>query len=329
MLRLAVGGPGVWLRDGATYSGATRASESSLGTLTQVIILGLVQGLTEFLPVSSSGHLVIVPYLFGWEQPTLAFDVALHVGTLVAVIAYFAGDLAFLATRTFGVGASSPAEVSLARRTTLLLAIGSVPAAIAGFLLETNLEATFADPRWAASFLLITALMLFGIERHRRGRAARAAGLDPRAVDRFDVPPDTGRDESTVTPVDALVVGVSQALAILPGISRSGATIAAGMGMGLSRQAAARFSFLLAVPIILGAMVFKLGDLVGADATVGFSGAEVLIGMTVAALSGLWAIRFLLRLVAHADLTGFARWAAMVGLLTWAGYAWIGPPSIT
>ena len=122
----------------------------------QAIVLGLVQGLTEFLPVSSSGHLTIVPYLFAWESPPLAFDVALHAATLVAVIAYFAGDLWFLATRTFGIASSGPEETRRARTTLGLLAVGSIPAGAAGYFLEDTFEDTFSDPRLAAGFLFLT-----------------------------------------------------------------------------------------------------------------------------------------------------------------------------
>lgn len=290
-------------------------------------MLGLVQGLTEFLPVSSSGHLVVVPYLLSWRQPPLAFDVAMHLGTLVAVIAYFAGDLWYLATRSLGVGTVEDGEAARARRTVLLLALGSVPAAVVGLAVEDSFSRVFDGPnapRYVAFFLIGTALILYGAEALRRRRAAAVVGD---AVE-DDPALDVGRDESTVGWLDALAIGCAQALAILPGISRSGATMAAGMARGLSRQGAARFSFLLSIPIIAGAGMLQFGEMVSSDAAVsGYGPAEILVGAAVAAISGFWAIRYLLRLVATDDLTGFARYVAAFGVLTFVGTLWLGPVS--
>ncbi len=290
----------------------------------KAIVLGLVQGLTEFLPVSSSGHLVVVPYLLSWENPTVAIEVALHFGTLLAVLGYFAGDLWWLATRSLGINATVEGEAAKARRTIALLGVASIPAGAFGFFLEPMLEETFStDPRWAGGFLLCTAAILVGAEQVRRRRAAAALGVEPSR----DLVADVGRDEGTTSFVDAIVIGSAQALALFPGISRSGATIATGMVRGLSRGAAARFSFLMSIPVILGASIYKFPDLFDAGTARVFSNAELGVAVAVAAVSGWWAIRFLLRLVAAEDLTGFARYAAMLGVLTLAGYAWIGPPS--
>lgn len=294
----------------------------------EAILLGLIQGLTEFLPVSSSGHLVIVPYLVGWEQPPLALGVALHAGTLLAVIAFFAGDLWFLATRTFGIGSTGADETRRARTTVALLAVGSVPAAAIGFLFEAQFAATFEDPRLAASMLFVTALLLWVAETLRRRRAAAAAGVRVAELSAKKARADHGRDEGTTTVVDALVIGCAQAFAILPGISRSGATIAAGMARGLSREGAARFSFLLAVPIIAGAFVFELGELSnGSLAGTPYDGWAVVAGTATAAVSGYWAIRYLLRLVVADDLLGFARYVVVFGALTLIGsFTWLGAP---
>ena len=295
----------------------------------EAIILGLVQGLTEFLPVSSSGHLVIIPYLVAWEDPPLAFDVALHAATLVAVLAFFAGDLWFLATRTFGVRASDAAEVRRARLTVGLLAVASVPAAIAGYTLEPVFEDTFADPRIAAGMLFVTAFLLWFAERVRTRRAAEAQGVAVKELTPRQARLDPGRHEGTTTVGDAVVIGIAQMLAILPGISRSGATIAAGMTRGLSREGAARFSFLMSIPVIAGAFVFQLGDLTGTglDGT-RYGGGALIAGMVAAAVSGYWAIRYLLRLVTTDDLLGFARYVMFFGALTLLGaFTWIGPPS--
>ncbi len=295
----------------------------------EAIILGLVQGLTEFLPVSSSGHLVIVPYLVAWEDPPLAFDVALHAATLLAVIAYFAGDLWFLATRTVGLGSSGPEDTRRARLTLGLLAVASVPAALAGFLLEPIFEDSFSDPRFAATMLFVTAGLLWFAETLRRRRAAAVQGVAVGEMTSSQARLDPGRDEGTTSFLDAIAIGGAQALAILPGISRSGATMAMGMARGLSREAAARFSFLMSIPVIAGAFVFQLGDVTGDGLTASVYGGEALIaGMIAAAVSGYWAIRYLLRLVISEDLLGFARYVVFFGLLTLLGaFTWIGPPS--
>lgn len=295
----------------------------------EAIILGLVQGMTEFLPVSSSGHLVIVPYLVGWDDPPLAFDVALHAATLLAVVAYFAGDLWFLATRTFGLGSTGPAETQRARLTLGLLAVASVPAALAGFFLEPVFEDAFSDPRIAACLLFVTAGMLWFAERLRRRRAAWVQGVEVAQMTSSQDRLDPGRDEGTTSFIDAVAMGGAQALAILPGISRSGATIAMGMARGLSREGAARFSFLMSIPVIAGAFVFQLGDVTGTglDGTP-YGGAALVAGMVAAAASGYWAIRYLLRLVINEDLLGFARYVVFFGLLALLGaFTWIGPPS--
>jgi undecaprenyl-diphosphatase len=294
--------------------------------LLQAIVLGLVQGLTEFLPVSSSGHLYVVPYLLSWPQPPLAFDVALHAGTLVAVIAYFGGDLWYLATRSLGVGTEADGEAARARRTVALLALGSVPAAAVGYFFEVAFETTFRDPRYVSGFLLVTALLLWGAERLRRRRAARTIGVTAGSLSAAQEMMDPGRDESTISWVDTLAIGVAQSLALLPGVSRSGSTIAAGMARGLSREASARYSFLLSIPIIFGATLLKVGDLTSGAGTRLFSNVEIAVGVVVAGLSGYWAIRFLLRFVASDDLTGFARYVVFFSILTYVGYLWLGPP---
>lgn len=293
----------------------------------EAIILGLIQGLTEFLPVSSSGHLVIIPYLVGWDSPPLAFDVAVHAATLIAVLAYFAGDLWYLATRTFGIGSTGPQDTHRARKTLLLLAVSAVPAAVVGFLLEPIFEDTFDDPRIAAAMLFVTGGLLWFAEWMRRRRAAAELDVAPKQMTAQQARLDPGRDEGTTTIVDAISIGCAQALAILPGISRSGATIAAGMVRGLSREGAARFSFLMVIPVITGAFVFQLGDLTGEGmAASSYGGGALLAGMLAAGLSGYWAIRYLLRLVTTDDLLGFARYVVFFGVVTLFGTLWLGPP---
>ncbi|GGI03631.1 undecaprenyl-diphosphate phosphatase [Egicoccus halophilus] len=281
--------------------------------LIQAIVLGLLQGLTEFLPVSSSGHLQGVPYLLGWPSGSLTFDVMVHAGTLAAVVVYFRGDLAFLATRVTGLGGDHPVtERRLARRTLVLLAVGSVPAALAGLLFEDVFAAAFGSVRAVSGFLLVTAFLLWFGERLRTDRAAAQLGKSVDELDDAERRLDPGRGEDTTTLRDAGVIGVAQALAIFPGISRSGSTIAAGMALGLSRAAAARFSFLLSIPVIVGAVVFKLPDLGTAEpGTLAFGPLQIAVGVLVAAASGYLAISFLLRLVQSETLLGFARYVVV------------------
>jgi undecaprenyl-diphosphatase len=275
----------------------------------QALVLGILQGLTEFLPVSSSGHINGVPYLLGWEPGSVTFGVMVHGGTLVAVLLYFRTDLWFLATRTFGLLDSGVEEQRLARRTVVLLAVGSVPAAAAGLLFESTFEAAFANERAIAGFLYLTAALLVAAELLRRRRVAADLGKPVRELDRRERHRDPGRHEGTVSLRDAAGIGTAQALSIFPGISRSGATIAAGMALGLSRAGAARFSFLLSIPVIFGATVYKIPEIGTVEpGTAAFSAPAIALGVVASALSGYWAIRFLLRLVQSQDLFGFARY---------------------
>ncbi|MFA9447118.1 undecaprenyl-diphosphate phosphatase [Egicoccus sp. AB-alg6-2] len=294
--------------------------------LIQAIVLGLLQGLTEFLPVSSSGHLQGVPYLLGWSSGSLTFDVLVHTGTLLAVLVYFRGDLAFLATRATGLGGDHPPEERRqAWRVIGLLAIGSVPAAVAGLLFEDVFAAAFRSIRVVSGFLLLTALLLWFAERLRTRRAADELRKDVRDLDEQERRRDPGRREDTITLKDAGTIGVAQALAIFPGISRSGATIAAGMYLGLSRAAAARFSFLLSIPVIVGATVFKLPDFGTVEpGSLPFEPVHHLVGVAVAAVSGYLAITFLLKLVQRETLLGFARYVVVFAVLLFAATFWIG-----
>jgi len=266
--------------------------------LLQAFVLGLVQGLTEFIPVSSSGHLQAIPFLLGWAPGSLAFDVALHLGTLVAVITVFRNDF-------YGMvrAALRPRDVAQAgaRHLLVLLAIASVPAAIVGVAARGLISAAFEQPLAIAAFLCLTAVLLWWSERRRV-----ALGTVEHPVD--DI-------AAVSTELDAMPwrravgIGAAQALAIFPGISRSGATIAAGMALGLSRGAAARFSFLMLLPITFGAALVTLPDLATAEpGTLPFGPLEIALGVTVSAISGYLAIRFLLALVARRSLVIFARY---------------------
>lgn len=266
----------------------------------QALVLGLVQGLTEFIPVSSSGHLQAVPFLLGWASGSLAFDVALHVGTLVAVVTFFRADLLAMLRALLRPGDDGD-HARGSRRLVGVLAVASVPAALVGLLARDVVESAFDRPLAVAAFLVVTAVLLWWAERMRE-----RLGTDEHAVD------DVG---AVAAELDGLswsrVVGVggAQALAILPGISRSGATIAAGMALGLSRGAAARLSFLMLLPVTVGAAVLTLPSLGEPEPGVlAFGTTEVVLGVVVSAVSGYLAIRFLLALLARRTLLVFARY---------------------
>lgn len=241
---------------------------------------GLVQGLTEFLPISSSGHLVLIPALLGMEEPDLATSVMLHLGTLAAVLAYYRSDLRkLLRLRT-----DPEARVILT-----LLVVGTIPAAVVGLTLRGPIEIVFDDPQIAAVAEIVTGVVLaFSL--------LLAAGT--RVLGRGRIP-------------DAVVVGFAQAFALIPGISRSGMTITAGMAQGFTRVEAARFAFLLAIPSIAGAGLLEGLDLVSEG---GFE-ASLLVGMAVAAVSGYLAIAGLLRLITRFGLAPFAAYCIAFGTL--------------
>jgi undecaprenyl-diphosphatase len=260
-------------------------------TLVQALILGLLQGATEFLPVSSSGHLVLIPWLLHWESPGLAFDTLVHLATALAVVGYFRHDWLALVRAGWGILRTRTAR-STEERLVLLIVAGTLPAAAIGFLLNDVFEQMFARPAAAAAFLILTAAILATAERFSRRR----------------------RELNTLSWQDALVVGAAQALAILPGVSRSGSTIAAGMGKGLERESAARFSFLLATPIIVGAGLFQLVDLAQVDPA-NLALAPLLVGCVSALASGLACIHLLLRYLRRRPLYPFAIYCAAAGVV--------------
>jgi len=265
----------------------------------QAIILGILQGATEFIPVSSSAHLVLVPWVLGWPSPGLFFDTMLHWGTLAAVVIYFWRDwIAIIKGFVRSLRQTGPWSSASGGRLTdannrlaWAIILGSIPAVILGFLFEDYFESLFSSPTAVGAFLIVTAAILLISER--LGRRVRT--LDQ------------------ITIVDSLAIGLAQAAAIAPGISRSGATIAAGLGRGLTRDAAARFSFLLGTPAILGAGILQLlGLMQGAEATTAWPAA--IAGMLMAAVVGYLCIKFLLAYLRRGSLYIFAGYCALVGL---------------
>jgi undecaprenyl-diphosphatase len=275
----------------------------------QAALVGLLQGLTEFIPISSSAHLELAPWIAGWETDgligSLAFDVFLHLGTLVALLVYFFRDW----LRYLGAWVASVRERRIGddpdRRIAWLLIAASLPAGIIGFALEGVIEETFhGDNDGArlaiAAFLVVGAVALYLADR----LGSRSRELDG------------------ITTPTALTIGVSQALALLPGISRSGATITAGLALGLTREAAARFSFLLATPITLGAGLYG-GRRLFDEPLTGMEWLAIAVGFAVAVLAGLLAIGFLLAWLRRRSVAVFSAYriafAAVVVVLVVAG----------
>jgi undecaprenyl-diphosphatase len=317
----------------------------------QAIILGIVQGLTEFIPISSSGHLVIVPYLAGWPDPGLAFNVALHLGTALAVVVFFRRELVAMARGLLrgGRGGQDP-DGAVYRRLAVFVVLATIPVGLAGVLLEDLVGEAFTNPLVAAAFLLLTAALLTLGEWRRDARINRAAAARPAPA--ADTPVWTGSwvgeasqaqaaplgvlpmgddaQDPDGAPLDrvrlrqALLIGLVQMVALLPGVSRSGATITAGMVAGLTREAATRFSFLLSLPALLGAFVVSLPDLAEPGP---YSGAAIAGAVVAAFGAGYAAVRFLVALVARDRLTGFARYCVFVAVVTVIAYQFLGPPS--
>ena len=258
----------------------------------EAIVLGVVQGLTEFIPISSSGHLVIVPELFGWDEPGLAFDVLLHVGSLLALLVYFSGDLIDLMRGAIQGNKN-------ARRIVTLLAIGTIPAALAGVLLGDYFEESFGDAKAAALQLLITAAILVAGEQALNHHSKRKAKTGARLREMGDL--RTG---------DTLAIGVAQAISIFPGISRSGATLATGLGLAMKRDDAARFVFLLAIPALFGAAALELPEV--ADSGLG-PGAGI-AGFAVSLLTSYAAIAALIKYLKTNTLYPFAAYCVIAGI---------------
>ena len=252
-------------------------------TVGQAVLLGIVQGVGEFLPISSTAHLTLFPWLFGWSDPGLTFDIALHMGTLAAVLLFFWRE--WLGLVVDGLLRGQPQQ----RRLFWALVVASVPGAVAGLLLEDAAKTVFRTPVLIAAALIVMGYILYWADV-KRGRG------------RLDV--------SRVNLADAFVIGMSQAVAIIPGVSRSGATMTAGLLRGLSREAAARFSFLMSMPIILGAGVLQLKDLTPGDLT----SAPFLAGIVASAVSGILSIGFLLSFLRRGSFRAFAWYRFVLGV---------------
>jgi undecaprenyl-diphosphatase len=263
-------------------------------SLLEAIVLGIVQGFTEFLPISSTAHLALVPWLFGWPDPGLSFDIALHVGTLVAVLAYFAKDWIQVIAQGFGLSVGNDPMLKQNRMLLWLLVIATIPAGVFGIIFKEQAETT-----WRSPYVMATTMISFGIIlwlAERRGRKLR----------------DLGK----MTFFDALFVGCAQAFAVIPGVSRSGSTISAGLFRDLDRSAAARFSFLLSTPVIGGAAAKDLYDLfkheggVPADMKMPF-----IVGIIVSGVVGALVIGVFMRSLKKFSLNFFVAYRIIFGII--------------
>jgi undecaprenyl-diphosphatase len=242
--------------------------------------LAIVQGLTEFLPISSSGHLVLVPKIFGWTDQGLAFDVAVHFGSLAAVLLFFRQDIAALLRG--GVQVLGAKVETIEARMAFGIALGTIPAAIAGLLLAGWIENNLRSP--AVIVVTLSAYAVLMLLADRYGKRSRSI--------------------TDVTIKDAVMIGVAQALALIPGTSRSGVTITAAMALGFERQVAARFSFLLAVPVILLASVYELGGLMLSEGPVAWG--ELALAAVISSIVAYLSIDFFMRFVSRIGLLPFA-----------------------
>ncbi len=261
----------------------------------QAVILGIVQGLTEFIPVSSSGHLVLIPHLLGWhfeQSQAFIFDVLVQWGTLFAVFVYFWRDLVDIASAFCKGLISGKPFASEDARMGWYLIIATIPAVVVGLLCKDFIEAAFSNPRTTGFFLLLTAALLV---------LAEIVGKRKRTMEQ-------------ITWFDALWIGCSQVLALLPGVSRSGATIAGGMTRNLNRSSAARFSFLMSVPVMLGAGVLAFKDLFALQ-TMDNLLVPLMVGYLTALISGYIAIRWLISYLSKHSLYVFAGYCLVIGLL--------------
>ncbi len=262
----------------------------------EALLLGIVQGLTEFLPISSSGHLILVPWLQDYtflldhERFNKTFDVALHVGTLVAAIGYFRHEVVAL-TRAFLEAVRRRAIETPGQRLAVAIAVGTIPAALAGGIGASFFEETLGEPWMIAIQLIVFGAVLFYADR---------------------LPQRKSLEQSTIR--DGLYIGLAQILALAPGTSRSGITITAGRFLGLDRDAAARFSFLLLIPVVAGAAIYKGASAAHEGLPSGVAG-PMIVGTIAAAISGYLAIAFLLRLLRTSSYAPFVYYRYAVGVL--------------
>jgi undecaprenyl-diphosphatase len=253
----------------------------------QAIALGVIQGLSEFLPISSSAHLTLTPWLLGWEDPGLAFDVALHFGTLLAVLWYFRMEWLTLIRAAFGIITTGRVETPEKRRVVYLI-IATIPGAIGGFMLQSKAESAFRSPQTIAIALIVLGILLW-------------------IVDKLT---DQRRILGEMRWVDALLIGLAQVIALIPGVSRSGSTITTARGLRFDRESAAEFSFLMSMPIIAAAVILEGPKALHQGGLTN----ELMSGVVASAISGWLAISILMRYVSRHSYGIFAAYRILLGI---------------
>jgi undecaprenyl-diphosphatase len=260
-------------------------------TTFQALVLGILQGLSEFLPISSSAHLTLAPWLFNWPDPGLSFDVALHFGTLLAVLWYFRQEWVRLIRAAGALLVTFHAD-TVEKRRVLFLIVATIPGAIGGLLLESRAESAFRSPALIATTLMVMGVVLWLTDKLRSADKP-LSGMHWR---------------------EAILIGLSQVLALVPGVSRSGATITAGRGLRFDRESAATFSFLMSMPIIAAAAILKVP---GVIRETGFT-TPLIVGVVASAISGWLAIAIVMRYVTRHSYGIFAAYRVVLGIIVLA-----------
>jgi len=261
--------------------------------LLQVIVLALVQGLTEFLPISSTAHLYLTSWLFGWKLEGLDFDIALHLGTLLAVLLYFAHDWMQIIAHGFGARMKGDEELQHNHMLLWLLVIGTIPVGVAGLVFNRQAETTWRNPFVIGGMLIAVGVLMY---------LAENAGRQQRDLSSIDLP-------------DAVFIGAAQALAVVPGTSRSGITITAGLFRNMTRESAARFSFLLSTPAIAAAAAKALYDMHKKGGLHGVLNTGFLVGVAVSALTGCLVISWFLHYLRRSGLRPFVYYRIVFGII--------------
>jgi undecaprenyl-diphosphatase len=259
----------------------------------QAVVLAIVQALTEFLPISSTAHLVLIPWLFGWKDGGLTFDVALHAGTLVAVIIYFFRDWVQIIGQAFGLNIGSDPDLRQNRNLLWLLAAGSIPIGIVGYLFDKQADTTWRQPYVIGTMLILVGIVMWIAEGRRIG----------------------SKSMSTIQMSDGIAVGLAQAVSVIPGTSRSGATISAGLFRNMNRETAARFSFLLSTPAIAAAVLKKGWDIHKEGAIPADMKTPIVVGIIVSGVLGAIVIAFFLRYLRRSSLMPFVYYRIVFGII--------------
>jgi undecaprenyl-diphosphatase len=259
----------------------------------QAVVLAIVQALTEFLPISSTAHLVLIPWLFGWKDAGLTFDVALHAGTLVAVIIYFFRDWVQIIGQGFGLNIGVDPDIRQNRNLLWLLAVASIPIGIVGYSFDKQADTTWRQPYVIGIMLILVGIVLWMAEKRRVG----------------------SKSMSTIQWSDGIAVGLAQAVSVIPGTSRSGATISAGLFRNMTRETAARFSFLLSTPAIAAAVAKKAWDIHKEGGIPPDMKVPIVVGIIVSGVLGAIVIAFFLRYLRHSSLMPFVYYRIVFGII--------------